>query len=196
MRSLFLDADFIVKIESDVENRISHMEYSKLFLARFSEEADDIRLNKKRIRGFLRFTYRVLSKNVSSLKPKAAHFIAKLNNLGLITFDSQEGIYIKTKDPTYLFGEDKGKPCISLMDTRITLQIDSERAYCCAFIRTDILAPFMKNLKMENRNIKIIVHPYKGPYIQLTSQYFETEDGEDYDMGATGISPSTQKEIE
>jgi hypothetical protein len=197
VRGLFLYADFRVKIESDVKNRISYMEYSKLFLARFPEEAEVIRLNKKRIRGFLRFTYEAQSKNVSSLKPKAAHFIAKLNNLGLITFDSQEGIYRKTKDPIHLSGEDKGEPYFSPYNkSKTTLRIYSERAYCCAFIRIDILRAFMKNLKKENQNIKIILHPYNGRYIKLTSEYFETEDGANYDKGNTGINPTTQEYVD
>ena len=95
-----------------------------------------------------------------------------------------------------MFGEEKGKSCLNDDGVRVTLEINSERAYCDAFIRIDILNIFRKNLKKENQNIKLITHPYAGRYIELTKYYFEYEDGDNYECIPTGISASTERDVE
>lgn len=159
------------------------------FLARFPEEAITRTINKKRIDGFLRAT-RANFEKFSSLKPEAAEFIKKLNNLGFVTFDSQEGIHRETKDPTERYGKNKGMSQ-SFNDSKVILETYSERAYCDGFIRNDVLNLFKKFLKSESQ--KVVEHPYNGITIVLT-KYFKCEDGNNYQQNGTNIHPDDDDE--
>jgi len=172
------------------------MNYTHLFLERFPDDKHILEINKIRIKGFLKFTFRAQKTDVASIKPKSARKIKSLNNLGFITFDSQEGIYMKAKNPSHIFGVQKWTDSLIDRGIKISFKIYHERAYCDAFIRTDILNVFRKNLKGENKRIKLLIHPSNGPFIALTKEYFKFDDGEEYHHLHTGIDATEEKEID
>jgi len=162
-----------------------------LFLARFREEAELMEINKKRIIGFIKNNLNKDLEHFDGLEPDAAEFIQTLNNLGFLTTDSQEGIYRESKDPIDLNGE----PLV-INGSRVTLKVYSERSYCDAFIRTDILGLFIENLAKENEKVNLIVHPYDGCYICVTKEYFEDEDSNNYVRELTRINARTEEDVE
>lgn len=167
----------------------SDSEEMDIFLARFPEETRTIEINKERIKGFLRYTYDNFE-NVSSINPKAAKFIEKLNNLGFLKLNSQEGVR-ETKDA----GLDLyGKP-LSINGSRIVLSTYLERSYCDAFIRTDVLNLFEEYFRMENPKFILVKHPYDGSEIVLTKTTFKSEDGFDYDEEKTHVYATTKKDV-
>ena len=167
------------------------MNNSDLFLARFPEEALVHEMNMKRIRGFLKYTCENFER-VSSIQPHTAEFITKLNELGFITFDSQEGIHKKKENPK----KKNGKP-VKIKGSTVIYEEDKERSYCFAFIRTDILHLFIEKLNEENQNLMPIVHPYNGPSIRLTNKRVKDVKGNKYKYRRyTGIYRTNIKDVE
>lgn len=168
---------------------------SKLFLLRFPEEARMMKMNKFRIKGFLKYTIRNY-RYVGSLEPPAAKQIVKLNRYGFVTIDSQEGLHTETKNPTESCDEERlGEP-LTVDGSKVILEVYSERAYCDGFIRNEILHQFTQFLKAQNRNLEVIEHPYNGSLIVLTTQNFQCEDGNNHDNIFTGIYPDDHDEVE
>ena len=150
------------------------------FLKKFPEDKLIWKLNKKRIEGFLKFTSVANKKGTSSIELKAAKQIARLNNLGFITMDSQEGIISEVQNPKYVSGEKKEEPTVNKKGIRSVLSINSERAYCDGFIRTALLDAFEVELKACNFNSIVLRYPREGERITLTKEYIKYEDGSEY----------------
>lgn len=163
------------------------------FLSRFPEEAPLYTLNQQRIDGFLRFTSHT---NASSIGMEAANQIKTINDLGFITVDSQEGIHEETQSPTYLYGDEKGKPVANEAGSPATLSIHSERAYCDGFIRRELEEGFYDALRRCNNNTEILFYPYRGERINLTKEYVKYEDGTEYKDNFTNTPEYSEEELQ
>ena len=150
------------------------------FLKKFPEEKALWTINQKRIKGFLKFTAEAKRKRISSIDVAAAKQIARLNNLGFITIDSQEGIEETEQNPKYGYGQKKGEPLVNEEGSPAVLSMNSERAYCDGFIRTALLDTFEAALKTCSPNTIILRYPREGDRVNLTKEYIKYEDGSEY----------------
>jgi hypothetical protein len=168
-----------------------------LFLKKFPEERDVWKINQQRIKGFLKFTASV-DKNVSSINLKAARQIKKLNDVGFVTVDSQEGIHEETKNPKYVYGEQKGQPVINKEGSPAVLSIVSERGYCDGFIRTELLDVFEAQLKVCNPQAIVLRYPREtgAERVNLTKEYIKYEDGSEYKNDITNSPEYTLNDLQ
>lgn len=161
-----------------------------VFLRRFPEEKALMDLVKRRADGFVEYTSHV-EENVSSITPKAAETMYRINMLGFITIDSQEGIITETPNP-----QRNGKPVLNKRGIPATLYRYAELAYCVGFIRTELVPAFTRQVKACNPDIRIVTSPNKG-YIPLTSNYYEYKDGTYIrSLGSTHVPELTIKEVD
>jgi len=144
-----------------------------LFLNRFPEEETIMELNQERIIGFVKYT-QLYQKDCASVLPKTAKLIQRINNLGFITNDSQEGIYKKTINPK----KKDGSIIKSSNGLGIKKIVESQRAYCDGFIRKELLPTLILELNKINKNLMLITYPHFGPEYPLTKFYFEYEDND------------------
>ena len=165
------------------------------FLKRFPEEKKVWTLTQQRAKGFLKFTSSHAN-NVSSVSAKSAKIIAKLNEFGFITVDSQEGIEEEKENPKIMYGDDIGKPILNKKGSPATIITTSERAYCDGFIRTELVAKLERQLQACNPDIKVVVAPYKGESINLTKQYIKYEDGTDKTDNFTNVAFYTRGDLQ
>ena len=166
------------------------------FLKKFPEEEELWTINQQRIKGFLKFTKNHEKNSASSIDIKAAKHIERLNDIGFITVDSQEGLLEKGENPKYVWGENKGKPIINKEGSPAMFYINSERAYCEGFIRKELLEIFEKELKKCNPDITVLRYPREGNRIVLTHEYLKYEDGSEYNNNFTKSPNIVEDEIE
>lgn len=164
-------------------------------MKRFPEEKKLWKLTQQRAKGFLKFTSSHAN-NVSSVSAKAAKVITKLNELGFITVDSQEGIEEKKENPKIMYGDNIGKPILNKEGSPATILITSERAYCDGFIRTELIDRLERILQECNLDIELVVSPYKGGQINLTKQHFRYEDGTSHTDYFTNVPVYTLDDIQ
>lgn len=167
------------------------------FLKKFPEEKTVWTINQQRIKGFLKFTATV-EKNVSSINLKAARQIKKLNDLGFITVDSQEGIEEKVDNPKYRYGEQKGQPVVNDEGSPAVLSINSERGYCDGFIRTELLDAFEAQLKVCNPQTIVLRYPRAAgaERVNLTKEYIKYDDGSEYKDDFTNSAEYTRDDLQ
>lgn len=167
------------------------------FLKKFPEERPLWILNQRRINGFLKYTAKAIKNGgISSIDVKAAQQIQKLNSLGFITVDSQEGIHDETKNPIYHYGEQKGQPLRNKEGSLAVLASNSERAYCDGFILTSLLDTFEAQLKACNSNVIVLRYPRQGARINLTKAYIQYEDGSEYKDDFTNSPEYTAEDLQ
>jgi len=165
------------------------------FLKRFPEEKRLWNLAQKRAKGFLKFTSKHAN-NVSSVSLKSAQVIAKLNELGFITVDSQEGNMEEKENPKKMYGNDIGKPISNEAGSPATMLVTAERAYCDGFIRSEFVYRLEKLLQECNPDIKVVVAPFRGERINLTKQYIEYEDGTSMTDNFTNVPDYTRDDLQ
>lgn len=167
---------------------------SNPFLLRFPEEKQVYTINIERINGFLKFTSHT---EASSIGMKAAQQIKKLNDLGFITSNSQEGIYDEVENPKYAYGENKGQRVRSEAGSPAVKSIVSERAYCEGFIRNELLEDFYNKLKECNPMAELLIYPdEKMERVNLTKEYIKYEDGTEYRDDLTNSPEMLLEEIQ
>ena len=167
------------------------------FLKKFPEERPLWLLNQKRINGFLKYTAKAIkNRTAASIDVKAAQQIQKLNSLGFITVDSQEGIHDEEKNPTYHYGKEKGQPLRNKEGSPALVAINSERAYCDGFILTTLLDTFESQLKACNPNVIVLRYPRQGDRVNLTKEYIQYEDGSEYKDDFTNSPEYTAEDLQ
>jgi hypothetical protein len=165
------------------------------FLKRFPEQKKLWNLAQKRAKGFLKFTSKHAN-NVSSVSAKSAKVIARLNELGFITVDSQEGNMEEKENPKKMYGDNIGQPIANKAGSPATLLTVSERAYCDGFIRSEFVYRLEKLLQECNPDIKVVVAPFRGERINLTKQYIKYEDGTSIIDNFTNVPDYTRDDLQ